>query len=74
MIFRNHSLYPSNIYKQERNKSTLYKNFLLLVLSAMFPINTSIKYGNLMAANTNAICGKERLLAIDIIGIKINPT
>lgn len=74
IIFRNPSLNQSNIYNRERKNSITNRNFLLLPFPAISQVKKSMRYGNLIAAKTIATCDKLRLLAIETIGIKINPT
>lgn len=73
-IFRNPSLNHNNRYKIERNSSIIKRNFLLLPFSAISQVKKSMRYGNLITANTRATCDRLRLFATDTIGIKINHT
>lgn len=54
MIFRNPSLNQSNRYNRERKNNIINKNFLLLPFPAISQVKKSIRYGNLIAANTRA--------------------
>lgn len=54
IIFRNPSLNQSRIYNRERKNNIINRNFLLLPFSAISQVKKSIRYGNLIAANTRA--------------------